>query len=280
MTRNQHASDSILERAMHIEVNGDSIYVKLLLHRSPETEKHRPTLVFLHEALGSVGQWKSFPRELCQATSLDGVVYDRVGHGQSSPMRKPRDLRFYHEEAEAVLPDLFAALNIRRPLLVGHSDGATIALKYASSFPDATEGVVSMAAHVIIEDITLEGIRDAQRLYTETDLRAKLARYHGDKTDAVFSAWADTWLQPGMKQWHMLDDLKRITCPVLIVQGERDAYGSRAQVDAIAEHVRGKHEILWLKDCGHVPHLEERQKVIAAASRFIAEATKREHLAD
>jgi pimeloyl-ACP methyl ester carboxylesterase len=275
MTRNQHASDSILERAMHVEVNGDSIYVKLLLHRSPETGEQSHTLVFLHEALGSVGQWKSFPRELCMAMGCDGVVYDRSGHGQSSPMRKPRDVHFYQEEAEVVLPALLSALNIRRPLLLGHSDGATIALKFASSFSDAAVGVISMAAHVIIEDITLDGIRDAQRLYTETDLRAKLTRYHGDKTDAVFSAWADTWLQPGMKQWHMLDDLRLITCPVLIIQGERDAYGSRAQVDAIAEHVHGKHEILWLKDCGHVPHLEERQAVIEAAGRFIEDAHRR-----
>ncbi|MCZ7556586.1 MAG: alpha/beta hydrolase [Bacteroidia bacterium] len=276
MTRNPHAGDSILERAMHIEVNGDSIYVKLLLHRSPETREQSPTLLFLHEALGSVGQWKSFPKELCQATGCDGVVYDRIGHGQSSPMHKPRDLHFYQEEAEVVLPALLSALNIRRPLLLGHSDGATIALKFASSFPEAAVGVVSMAAHVIIEDITLDGIRDAQRLYTETDLRAKLTRYHGDKTDAVFSAWAGTWLQPGMKKWNMLDDLRLITCPVLIIQGERDAYGSRAQVDAIAEHVHGKHEILWLKDCGHVPHLEERQAVIASVCRFVEDARSRE----
>jgi pimeloyl-ACP methyl ester carboxylesterase len=133
-----------------------------------------------------------------------------------------------------------------------------------------------MAAHVIIEDITIAGIRDAQRLYTGTDLRLKLARYHGDKTDAVFSAWADTWLQPGMKQWNMLDDLRRITSPVLIIQGENDAYGSRAQVDAIAEHVRGTHEILWLKDCGHVPHLEERKVVIETVGRFIEDARRRE----
>jgi pimeloyl-ACP methyl ester carboxylesterase len=131
------SGDGIAERTLHLDVCDASIYVKLLLHRSPETKEQYSTLVFLHEALGSVGQWKSFPRELCSATGCDGVVYDRSGHGQSSPMRKPRDLHFYREEAEIVLPALLTALNIRRPLLVGHSDGATIALKFASSFPDA-----------------------------------------------------------------------------------------------------------------------------------------------
>ncbi len=272
------AAGGLVERGMHITIGDDSIYVKLLLHASPEAEEVRPTLVFLHEALGSVGQWKSFPREMCIATGCDGVVYDRIGHGQSSPMRKPRDVHFYQEEAECVLPALLSALNIRRPLLLGHSDGATIALKFASSFPAAPVGVISMAAHVIIEDITIAGIRGAQRLYTGTDLRVKLARYHGDKTDAVFSAWADTWLKPGMEHWNMLEDLRRITCPVLIIQGENDAYGSRAQVDAIAGGTSGPTSVLWIEGCGHFPHLEERQMVIATAGRFIEDATLRGQL--
>jgi len=267
---------SLVERSFHLTINQDSLYVKLLVHPAPVIDDQRPALVFLHEALGSVAQWKGFPRALCEATGCDGIVYDRVGHGQSSPMRKPRDLGFYHEEAEVVLPALLRELNIDKPLLVGHSDGATIALKFASSFPHNVMAVVSEAAHVLIEDITLAGIRDARHLFAETDLRRKLARYHGDKTDAVFSAWADTWLQPGMKQWDMLRDLKRIACPVLVVQGADDAYGSRAQVDAIADGTNGPTSILWIEQCGHVPHLEEREKVVRAVLRFVMDATGRE----
>ncbi len=259
----------IAERSLHLTVGVDSLYVKLLTHTSPEIGKHRPTLVFLHEALGSAAQWKSFPRELCQVTGCDGVVYDRVGHGQSSPMLKERDVWFYNDEAECVLPALLKELNIRNPILVGHSDGGTIALKYASSFPDDVAAVVSEAAHVIIEDITLQGIRDAQVLYREKDLRRKLARYHGDKTDTVFSAWADTWLQPGVEEWNMLEDLTAIRCPVLVIQGDGDTHGTRAQVDAIMENVAGPRSLLWIQGCGHVPHLEARRQVLHSIQEFI-----------
>lgn len=258
----------IIERQFHLPVEEDALFVKLLLHATPETAELRPTWVFLHEALGSVGQWKSFPYELCRATGLDGIVYDRVGHGRSSPMRKPRDPLFYREEAEVSLHGLLHALNVRRPLLFGHSDGATIALMYASRFPDTTEGVVSEAAHVVIEDVTVDGIREARVQYATTDLKEKLSRYHAEKTDAVFSAWADTWLDPAMAEWEMLDDLRAIRCPLLVVQGDGDQYGSRRQVDLIAEHTGGPAEILWLEGVGHVPHLQARQRLIAETGRW------------
>ena len=254
---------------MSVPLHEHSLYVKLLLQATPEIEEQRPTLVFLHEALGSVAQWKAFPLELCEKSGCDGMVYDRVGHGQSSPMQRARDIGFYTEEAEDILPELFRQLNIRRPLLIGHSDGATIALKFASSHPHFPVAVISIAAHVIIEDTTLQGIREARIKYDTSDLRVRLARYHGDKTDAVFSAWADTWLQPGIQHWNMTDDLKRIQCPLLIVQGEHDAYGSRQQVDMIARHAQGENSVLWLPHCGHVPHLEARQRLLEAAASFI-----------
>jgi pimeloyl-ACP methyl ester carboxylesterase len=258
----------IIERRFHVTVADDGLFVKLLLHASPESEELRPTWVFLHEALGSVAQWKSFPFELCRATGCDGIVYDRVGHGASSPMRGPRGADFYREEAEVYLRGLLAELNVRRPLLFGHSDGATIALKYASCFPDATVGVVSEAAHVIIEQVTLDGIREARALYATTDLKEKLSRYHGDKTDAVFGAWADSWLDPALADWDMLDDLRAIRCPVLVVQGEHDQYGSRRQVDLIASHVGGPVDTLWLTGTGHVPHLQARGMVTARTARW------------
>jgi pimeloyl-ACP methyl ester carboxylesterase len=260
----------LMERNMHITVKDVGLHVKLLSHISEETDEKRPTLVFLHEALGSVGQWKSFPYELCKATGCDGVVYDRLGHGRSSPMTKPRTLEFYRVEAELFLVGLLDALNVRRPLLVGHSDGATIALTFASMFPERTVAVISEAAHVIIEEITLQGIREAQAQYASTDLPVKLARYHGDKTDALFTAWADSWLDPGLRDWNMLPALRAITSPVLIVQGSKDVYGSRRQVDLIEEHVSGEAEVLWLEGCAHVPHLQARPQVLAAMGDFIA----------
>ncbi|MFZ1731799.1 MAG: alpha/beta hydrolase [Bacteroidota bacterium] len=257
-----------MERQLFVPVAEDGLFVKLLLHATPEAEETLPTWVFLHEGLGSVGQWKSFPYELCKATGCDGIVYDRVGHGRSSPMRKPRDIHFYQEEAEVYLHGLLEEMNVRRPLLFGHSDGAVIALKYASSFPETTVGVVSEAAHVIIEEITMQGIRDASAQYTSTDLPDKLSRYHGEKTDAMFHAWSDAWLDPSCADWDMLEDLNAIRCPVLIVQGDMDTFGSRKQVDAIVEHVRGATDVLWLQGTGHVPHLYSRAAVIAETVRW------------
>ena len=259
----------LMEKTMHVSVGGAGLFVKMYAHISEHAAEKRPTLVFLHEALGSVGQWKSFPYELCKAAGCDGIVYDRKGHGKSSPMDGPRTPDFYAEEAELYLAGLLDALNIRRPLLVGHSDGATVALKFASSFPGRPVGVISEAAHVIIEDITLEGIREARGLYERTDLGAKLSRYHGDKTDDVFRAWADTWLSPELASWDMLEDLHAVRCPVLVIQGAGDQYGSRRQVDLIAEHVSGPSEIVWIENCGHVPHLERRAAVIEKMSEFI-----------
>ncbi|MBE0644675.1 MAG: alpha/beta hydrolase [Bacteroidetes bacterium] len=260
----------IIERQFHVPVGDDGLFVKLLLHASPESEEVRPTWVFLHEALGSVGQWKSFPFELCKASGCDGIVYDRVGSGHSTPQRKAWDLDFYREEAEVYLHGLLQALNVRRPLLFGHSDGATIALKFASSFPDSVVGVVSEAAHVVIEDVTINGIRDARERFQTTDLPMKLARFHGEKTATLFSSWADTWLDPALAEWNMLDDLHAIRCPVLIVQGDEDDYGSRKQVDAIAEHVRGQSDILWLHGTGHSPHLQTRPIVLAETLEWAA----------
>ncbi len=259
----------MIERSTQLSLHGHSLYVKILSHASADITENTPTLVFLHEALGSVAQWKHFPRAVCEASGCDGIVYDRVGHGQSSVMMHARSMDFYKEEAEVMLPALLEALGIHRPLLIGHSDGATIALWHAAAFPTSPVAVISMAAHVLIEERTVQGIRDARILYDTTDLRTRLARYHGDKTDSVFSAWADTWLAPHSADWHMLDMLPRITAPVLLVQGDEDNYGSRAQVDAIAGRVAGTREVLWIEGCGHVPHLEAREVLIERITGFL-----------
>lgn len=269
---------TIIERQFHVEVAGDGLFVKLLLHATPETDESRPTWVFLHEALGSVGQWKSFPFEVCRATGCDAIVYDRVGHGRSTPMHTARDFDFYEHEAAVYLRGLLEAMNVRRPLLFGHSDGATLALKYAALFPDALVGAVVEAPHVVIEEVTVSGIQEAKILYEETDLREKLARYHGDRTDAVFGAWVDTWLDPAGAGWNMLSDLPEIRCPLLLIQGESDQYGTRRQVDMIIERVQGPVELFWLEGIGHIPHLQARARVVAETARWtLGRATAASH---
>ncbi|MBL0176142.1 MAG: alpha/beta hydrolase [Ignavibacteria bacterium] len=248
-----------------IDVRGTRIAVR----RIPHADRAAPTIVFLHEALGSIAQWKSFPAEACARAGCRGLVYDRQGHGQSAPITQPRTMSFYHDEADALLA-LLEAEGIERPVLFGHSDGATIALAFGGRHPSVPRGIISEAAHVIIEQITLDGINSAARAYAETDLRGKLSRYHGDKTDAVFHAWADTWRSEGVLDWEMRSDLRGVRCPVLAIQGAGDSYGSPAQLDAIARECPGGVAVMLIADCGHVPHLEARETVLEATVRFIA----------
>jgi pimeloyl-ACP methyl ester carboxylesterase len=177
-------------------------------------------------------------------------------------------MRFYDDEADTLLA-LLEREQIARPVLFGHSDGATIALAFAGRHPDVPRAVISEAAHVIIEQITIDGIRDAAEAYERTDLPQKLARYHGDKTDAVFYAWADTWRAEEAIQWEMRETLRAVRCPVLAVQGEDDAYGSPAQLDTIALECAGPVEVLLIPRCGHVPHLQMREMLVERSAAFI-----------
>lgn len=229
-----------------------------------------PTLVFLHEGLGSIGQWRRFPAELCSRTGRPGLVYDRWGYGHSEPLTGPRPNNYLEQEAQVSLPAVLAACGIAEPpILFGHSDGASIALLFAATYPDRVGAVISEAAHVNVEEICLAGIRLARTAYEQGDLRAGLHRYHGGNTDAMFRGWCETWLRPERRAWTMEAELRRIVRPVLIIQGEDDEYGTRAQVDAIAAGVSGPAEIRWLPGCRHVPHQQARNAVLDAAARFI-----------
>ncbi len=228
-----------------------------------------PTLVFLHEALGSIGQWKGFPEDICAAAALPGLVYERQGHGRSSPLSLPRDGDYLRHEARVVLPAVLAAAGIARPLLLGHSDGATIALMYAAAFPERPAACIALAPHVMVEDVTLAGIRAADGDPGAAEIRRRLARYHGAQTETLWRAWAETWLAPGFEGCEMRAELPRIACPSLVIQGAGDAYGSAAQVNLVAERAAGPVETLILPGCGHQPHLEQRDAVIAAAKEFL-----------
>ncbi|MBZ4193056.1 MAG: alpha/beta hydrolase [Candidatus Contendobacter sp.] len=238
----------------------------------PHHTKHDPTLVFLHEGLGSIGQWGAFPAQLCALTHLPGLVYERWGYGRSQGLTGPRPNDYLQQEAQDSVPEVLAACGIADPsILFGHSDGASIALLFAAAFPDRTLAVISEAAHVFVEDVCLAGIRIARTDFEQGPLREGLRRHHGDNTELMFRGWSNAWLRPDRRNWEMQAELRRLVCPTLIIQGQGDKYGTRAQVDAIAAEVSCPAEILWLPDCGHSPHHQARAVVLDTAGRFIGE---------
>lgn len=229
-----------------------------------------PVLVLLHEALGSIGQWRGLPEELAERSGLPALAYERQGHGRSTPLTLPRSENYLRHEAEVVLPALLAACGIVRPILIGHSDGATIALMHAAAFPAVAAACIALAPHVMVEDVTLAGIRAADRDPGAAEIRRRLARYHGDGVETLWRAWTETWLRPGFGGCELRDRLARITCPTLVIQGADDAYGSARQVSLVAERAAGPVETLLLPGCGHQPHLEMRAVVVERVATFLS----------
>jgi len=234
-----------------------------------EGDSRKPLLVFLHEGLGCIGMWKEFPERLCAATGCPGLVYDRQGYGLSSPQPAQRTIHYLHQSALSELPALVERLAPgRQHIVVGHSDGGSIALIYAAARPEGLRAVVSAAAHVFVENITIEGIRAVLAAHGSGKMLRALARYHGDKAETVFSSWADTWLARWFRQWNIEYLLPAIACPVLAMQGSDDHYGSGAQLDAIVRAVPDSRQLL-LPDCGHSPHLEQAEATLQAMAAFI-----------
>jgi len=228
-------------------------------------------VVFLHEGLGSVAMWRDFPAAFCAANGLRGFVYSRPGYGASTarPAQERWDPDFMQVQAEDVLPALLAQVGIARPWLFGHSDGGSIALLHAARSDDVA-GVVAVAPHLFVEDVSVASIRAARVAYETTDLRRRLARYHDD-VDSAFYGWNDVWLSPGFRNWNIEAEIATIACPVLAVQGSDDEYGTLAQVRAIARLLPGRATVLELDGCGHSPHRDRPDALIQAAGRFIAE---------
>jgi len=237
-----------------------------------------PLLVFLHEGLGSVELWRDWPQQLCDAGGFRGLVYSRPGYGRSTP--RPRNEKwpvdFMHTQAREVLPALLREVGVDAaadpPWLIGHSDGGSIALIHAAGFPECVAGLVVLAPHVFVEDVSIRSIERARDTYLTTDWKVKLARYHDDP-DSAFWGWNDIWLDPAFRSWNIEGILPAITKQVLAVQGEDDDYGTMAQVDSIARHVR-QAQLLKLAACGHSPQRDQPQRVIQAALDFIARHTQ------
>ena len=247
----------------HIVVNG----LRLEYRDIAATQADRPALLLLHEGLGCVAMWRHFPEKLAAATGCRVIVWSRAGYGGSDPYPEPRTPRYMHREALEALPALLTALQIQRPLLVGHSDGGSIALIFAGAFPDQTCGVVVMAPHEFVEEETLAGILAAKTAWTVTDWPQKLARYHRNAPQ-VFSDWNDTWLAPDFRDWNIENYLPTISCPLLAIQGADDEYATMRQIEVIAEQVPGA-ELLKLPNCGHSPQRDQEAAVLEAISRFV-----------
>ena len=228
----------------------------------------RPVLVFLHEGLGSIRQWRDFPRSVAQALGCRAIVYDRYGYGQSDVLQEPRrSVRFMHDEALLSLPEVLCGLKVENPVLIGHSDGASISLIHAGAGHKA-KAVVAMAPHVFVEPICVRSIVEATRAFETTDLPHKLGRYHRD-VKKTFYGWADVWRDPEFKRWDITEYLSRIGCPVLAIQGQGDEYGTMAQLEAIERQAAGPCELLKLADCGHAPFRDQPQKTLSAVTAFL-----------
>jgi pimeloyl-ACP methyl ester carboxylesterase len=234
-------------------------------------DANRPTLVFLHEGLGSVTMWRGFPADVARATNCNALVYSRYGYGNSESLAEPRTVRYMHDEALVALPELFDKLAIGRPILIGHSDGGSIALIHASCGARPVTAVITLAAHVMVEAISVASIAAAKTDYESSGLRAKLARYHAD-VDSAFWGWNRIWLAPEFRNWNIEACLPRIACPSLAIQGEGDEYGTMEQLRRIGAQVPDV-ELLRLADCKHAPHLDQREAVIEAIALFIERVT-------
>ena len=241
--------------------------LEVLAH--PPKDPAAASLVFLHEGLGSARTWRDFATRLHARTGCGWLAYSRWGYGGSEARPRPWPPDFLEHEAAVVLPALIAVAGLGRPILFGHSDGGTIALMYAASFPGAVRGIVSEAAHVMLEDVGIEGITRARERFLHGDLRARLRPQHGDHVEDTVLGWTENWLRPELRGWDIRPRLQAIRCPVLVVQGRDDDYGTLAQVDAITAGVRGPAATLVLDDCGHIPHKEKLPDVLDATAAFI-----------
>jgi pimeloyl-ACP methyl ester carboxylesterase len=244
---------------------------QLEVNRVDVGAQRRPSLVFLHEGLGSASMWKDFPSHVAHSTGCNAIVYSRNGHGKS-PLAVPVHAPSYmHDEALQVLPALLDRLDVERPILIGHSDGASIALIYAAASGRAVTALVAMAPHVMVEDLSVASIAASNDAFLNTEMRPKLARYHAD-ADAVFRRWNRIWLSPEFRSWNIEALLPRIPCPVLAIQGADDEYGTMAQVESIQRAVDDA-EILELSDCRHSPHKDQPAATLEAVTAFVDRVT-------
>ena len=250
-----------------IKVNGISLETNWIKARAYRNDR---VMVFLHEGLGSVSMWREFPKILSDRTNLPSFVYSRQGYGKSDPAPLPRSVDFMHIEGLDVLPKVLDAAEINRAILIGHSDGASIAVINAGGTNDSRiEGIVLLAAHVFNESITVKGIEDAKNAFKLGNLREKLAKHHGKNVDSTFWGWNEIWLAPEFKKWNIEKYLAKINIPSLVIQGSNDKYGTIAQVTAIQRGIGAKALVEIIPNCGHSPHIEQKDVTLEVITQFI-----------
>ena len=257
-----------MESAAQTILAGDE---RLELRAFGPSPAQAPTLVFLHEGLGCVATWRDFPAQLAEATGCGALVYSRKGYGNSQPVSLPRPIDYMQDEGLISLPALLAATQVKDAILIGHSDGGSIALVYAGSHRETPRlrGLVLEAPHVFCEEISVRSIEKARQNYREGDLRERLRRHHRDNVDCAFWGWNDAWLDPRFRDWNIESFLPKIRAPILVLQGQDDPYGTSRQVEAIAQGSGGRVETRMLRDCGHTPHRERPQETLTAMTDFV-----------
>ena len=245
---------------------GVELEVRRIQHHDPKG----PVLVFLHESLGSIALWRKFPEKLARATGCDALIYNRRGYGHSGDETLPRPYDFQEKEGSIWLPRLLDELGIERVVLIGHSDGGSIALIAAGAMGSRVQALVTMAAHIYADHLTLAGMEEMAIRYRETDIRERLERYHGHRTDDLFNAWQTVWRDEGFHAAMDFSDwLAAIECPAMIIQGENDEYGVPEQVTDIVAGIGASAREVFLEDTGHSPHLEKTDQVVALICDFL-----------
>ena len=248
------------------DINGKSLFIEYHYN-----DDDKPTLVFLHDSLGCTQVWRDFPHHLAAATQCNLLIYDRLGYGKSESMLTHERPNNYMELEAGITNDILEHFDISDAILFGHSDGGTIALLTAALYPNNIKAVIAEAAHIFVEDVTLQGIYDAIEAFKTTNLPQRLEKYHGHHVETLFRAWTETWTREDYRDWNIEHLLKQITCPVLFIQGEKDEFGTLLQVDKTIEAVNGPKEKFILPNIGHSPHRDAPEIVCKKASEFITQ---------
>lgn len=261
--------DEISSKDFFINIDGASLFVRKL---SPiNADKAKAPVIFLHDSLGSAALWREYPKTISLQSQREVYIYERRGHGHSSPLESQvRDSHYLEDEAD-LIPTVLRELSVEEAILYGHSDGASIALIAAGKFPSLVKGLIVEAPHIFVEEITIEGVRRTVERKNETRLIEKLKKYHGEKAETIFRAWGETWLNPGYHSWNIENFLKNITSPVLVIQGEEDEYGTVSQMTGISRNAGGKVELRLLPKMGHNPHNESPLSVSRIALEFLSD---------
>jgi pimeloyl-ACP methyl ester carboxylesterase len=269
MTKHAKEKNAVYTRTFYVSAAGCQLWVKRIEPEPSSLLIDRPTLVFLHEGLGCIEMWRDFPETLCKALGCYGLIYDRKGYGRSEIFAGPWPVNYLQIESLLYLPALLKECCIDNAVLIGHSDGGTIALITAASHSNLVTGIITEAAHIFVEQPTIQGIQKTVQAFETSSFKEKLVRYHKENTETIFYRWADRWLSSAYRTWNILEDLPKITCPVLVLQGEDDEYGTRAQVEGIARQVSGPVRVKLIPDCGHTPHFQAKEAVLLEMTRFI-----------